>query len=209
MSSVRFRTTIALAPALAASMLLSSVAAAQEISPVTPGFSVQAHGIFGTMNTPIYPQADGGRALGFGGEVTYGASPRLGIFGRLTRLSSASETLTESTEYTMLQGDVGARWMSMPGARVRPFAEAGIAMRRLAFSFTDTIPLDFSATNAGVTASVGVMLFQTDRVSLEGAGTYTSGNFSSWKVNGRREPIQQLTSETIGVRVGARYWFTK
>ncbi len=117
--------------------------------------------------------------------------------------------MTESTDYTVLQGDVGVRWMSMPGARVRPFAEAGIAMRRLAFSFADTVPLDFAATNAGVTVSVGVMLFQTDRVSLEGAGTYTSGNFSSWTVNGQRESIQQMTSETLGVRLGARYWFKR
>lgn len=193
----------------AAVLLATPMLRAQDISPQKPGFSVQVHGIAGRMKTPIYPQAEGRSGLGFGGEVTYGASPRLGIFGAVTRFSSKSETLVSSTDYSIVQGDVGLRWASLPGARVRPFAEAGLAVRRLAFTLADSVPLDFTAMNAGVSVSAGVMIFQSDRVSLEAAGTYSSGNFSSWQVNGKAESIAAVTSETLGIRVGMRYWFTK
>ena len=205
----RHRTVCTMASAIAALLLLPPVVSAQDLSPTNPGFSVQLFGVAGSMKTQIYPQAAGASALGAGGDITYGASPQLGLFGRVTRLSSSSATLNESTDYTVLQGDVGARWTTLPGKRVRPFAEAGLAMRQLAFTFADTEPLDFQATNVGITVSVGLMIFRTDRVSLEGAGTYSSGNFSTWKVNGQRQPLQQLQSETMGVRLGARYWFTK
>jgi hypothetical protein len=112
----------------------------------------------------------------------------------------------------MVQGDLGLRWMSMPGARVRPFAEAGLALRRLAFEYANAqgVLSDYSAFNGGATASVGVMIFQTETMSVEGAGSYTSGNFSTWKVNG--EPaagVAQMPSEMLGVRIGVRYWFSK
>jgi opacity protein-like surface antigen len=101
--------------------------------------------------------------------------------------------------------------MSSPGARVRPFAEAGLAIRRLAFAYADVAGAvsDFSAFNGGATVSVGVMVFQTETMSVEGAGTYTSGNFSTWKVNGDPEPLAQIASEMLGVRIGVRYWFKK
>jgi hypothetical protein len=54
------------------------------------------------------------------------------------------------------------------------------------------------------------MIFQTETMSVEGAGSYTSGNFSTWKVNG--EPaagVAQMPSEMLGVRIGVRYWFSK
>ena len=141
----------------------------------------------------------------------YGASPRLSLVGRLARIASTSAIITESTDYAMLQGDIGLRWMSSPGARVRPFAEAGLALRRLAFEYADraNVTSDFSAFNGGATMSVGVMVFQTNTMSVEGAGTYTSGNFSTWKVNGEPESLAQMPSEMLGVRIGVRYWFTK
>jgi len=63
--------------------------------------------------------------------------------------------------------------MQSPGARVRPFAEAGLAPRRLALAYADpgTVMSDFTAFNGGVTASLGVMVFQTETMSVEGAGT--------------------------------------
>ena len=153
----------------------------------------------------------GRTAFGFGGEIAYGASPRLSLVSRLARIASKSEIITESTDYAMLQGDFGLRWMSSPGARVRPFAEAGLALRRLAFEYADSagVMSDFSAFNGGATVAVGVMVFQTEKMSVEGAGTYTSGNFSTWKVNGKPEPLAQMTSEMLGVRIGVRYWFKK
>lgn len=187
------------------------VLGAQALSPSTLGISVQVHGVGATMNTAIYQGASGSPAFGFGGEIAYGASPRLSLVGRLARISSKSEIITESTDYAMLQGDLGLRWMSAPGARVRPFAEAGLALRRLAFEYADSAGVlsDFSAFNGGATASVGVMVFQTESMSVEGAGTYTSGNFSTWKVNGKAESLAQMTSEMLGVRIGVRYWFKK
>ncbi|QJR36369.1 outer membrane beta-barrel protein [Gemmatimonas groenlandica] len=184
---------------------------AQALSPSTLGISAAVHGVGGTMNTAIYPGASGSTALGFGGEIAYGASPRLSLVGRLARIASKSEIITESTDYAVLQGDLGLRWMSSPGARVRPFAEAGLALRRLAFEYPDNagVTSDFSAFNGGATVSVGVMVFQTDKMSVEGAGTYTSGNFSTWKVNGKAESLAQMTSEMFGVRLGVRYWFKK
>lgn len=195
----------------AALLVAAPTVGAQALSPSTLGISAAVHGVGGTMNTAIYPGASGSPAFGFGGEVAYGASPRLSLVGRLARLSSKSEIIAESTDYAMLQGDLGLRWMSSPGARVRPFAEAGLALRRLAFEYADStgVMRDFSAFNGGATVSVGVMVFQTDKVSVEGAGTYTSGNFSTWKVNGKAESLAQMTSEMLGVRIGVRYWFKK
>jgi hypothetical protein len=199
------------AQTLVALVIAAPAMRAQSLSPSTLGISAQVHGVGGTMNTAIYPRASGSTALGFGGEIAYGASPRLSLVGRLAHLSSKSEIITESTDYAMLQGDLGLRWMASPGARVRPFAEAGLALRRLAFEYADdaNVTSDFSAFNGGATASVGVMVFQTEKFSVEGAGTYTSGNFSTWKVNGEPEPLAQIASEMLGVRVGVRYWFKK
>ncbi|WP_411279059.1 outer membrane protein [Gemmatimonas sp.] len=192
-------------------LLVAPLARAQSLSPSTLGISVQVHGLGGKMNTAIYSGASGSAAFGFGGELSYGATPRMSLVGRLARLASKSEIITESTDYAMLQGDLGLRWMQSPGARVRPFAEAGLALRRLAFSYADSagITSDFSAFNGGATVSVGVMVFQTETMSVEGAGTYTSGNFSTWKRNGRPEPLAQMTSDMLGVRIGVRYWFKK
>jgi hypothetical protein len=200
-----------LAVSLAALLLAASTLRAQSLSPSTLGISAQVHGVGGTMNTAIYPGSSGSAGFGFGGEVSYGATPRLSLVGRLARLSSKAEIVTESTDYAMLQGDLGIRWMSMPGVRVRPFAEAGLALRRLAFEYADSagVMSDFSAFNGGVTVSVGVMVFRTDNMSVEGAGTYTSGNFSTWKVNGKPEALAQMPSEMLGVRFGVRYWFRK
>jgi hypothetical protein len=196
---------------LIAFLIAAPVVRGQSLSPSTLGFSAQVHGVAGTMNTAIYPGAGGSTALGFGGEIAYGTSPRLSLVGRLARIASTSEITTESTDYAMLQGDLGLRWMSSPGARVRPFAEAGLALRRLAFAYADIAGAvsDFSAFNGGATVSVGVMVFQTETMSVEGAGTYTSGNFSTWKVNGDPEPLAQIASEMLGVRIGVRYWFKK
>ena len=184
---------------------------AQSLSPSTLGLSAQVHGVGGTMNTAIYPRSSGSAAFGFGGEIAYGATTRLSLVGRLARISSKSEITAESTNYAMVQGDLGLRWMQSPGARVRAFAEAGLALRRLAFEYADRVGVksDFSAFNGGTTVSAGVMIFQTNNMSVEGAGTYTSGNFSTWKVNGRRESLAQMPSEMLGVRFGVRYWFTK
>ncbi len=196
---------------LVAFLIAAPVVRAQSLSPSTLGISAQVHGVAGTMNTAIYPNATGSPAFGFGGEIAYGASPRLSLVGRLARIASKSTIITESTDYTMVQGDLGLRWMSSPGVRVRPFAEAGLALRRLAFAYADSVgvPSDFSAFNGGATVSVGVMIFQTETMSVEGAGSYTSGNFSTWRVNGRPESLAQMTSEMLGVRLGARYWFRK
>ena len=196
---------------LAALLIAASTLHAQSLSPSTLGLSAQVHGVGGTMNTAIYPGASGSTAVGVGGEIAYGASPRLSLVSRLARLSSKSASLSESTDYAMVQGDLGLRWMSSPGARVRPFAEAGLALRRLAFEYADSagVMSDFSAFNGGAMVSAGVMVFQTERMSVEGAATYTSGNFSTWKVNGAPEPLAQIPSELIGVRIGVRYWFKK
>ncbi len=196
---------------LAALLIAASTLHAQSLSPSTLGLSAQVHGVGGTMNTAIYPGASGSTAVGVGGEIAYGASPRLSLVSRLARLSSKSASLSESTDYAMVQGDLGLRWMSSPGARVRPFAEAGLALRRLAFEYADSagVMSDFSAFNGGAMVSAGVMVFQTERMSVEGAATYTSGNFSTWKVNGDPEPLAQIASELIGVRIGVRYWFAK
>ena len=196
---------------LAALLIAASTLHAQSLSPSTLGLSAQVHGVGGTMNTAIYPGASGSTAVGVGGEIAYGASPRLSLVSRLARLSSKSASLSESTDYAMVQGDLGLRWMSSPGARVRPFAEAGLALRRLAFEYADSagVMSDFSAFNGGATVSAGVMVFQTETMSVEGAATYTSGNFSTWKVNGDPEPLAQIPSELIGVRIGVRYWFAK
>lgn len=199
------------AQTLVALVIAAPAMRAQSLSPSTLGISAQVHGVGGTMNTAIYPGARGSTALGVGGEIAYGASPRLSLVGRLARIASTSAIITESTDYAMLQGDIGLRWMSSPGARVRPFAEAGLALRRLAFEYADraNVTSDFSAFNGGATMSVGVMVFQTNTMSVEGAGTYTSGNFSTWKVNGEPESLAQMPSEMLGVRIGVRYWFTK
>jgi hypothetical protein len=196
---------------LAALLIAASTLHAQSLSPSTLGLSAQVHGVGGTMNTAIYPGASGSTAVGVGGEIAYGASPRLSLVSRLARLSSKSASLSESTDYAMVQGDLGLRWMSSPGARVRPFAEAGLALRRLAFEYADSagVMSDFSAFNGGATVSAGVMVFQTETMSVEGAATYTSGNFSTWKVNGDPEPLAQIASEMLGVRIGVRYWFKK
>jgi hypothetical protein len=196
---------------LAALVIAAPLLHAQSLSASTLGISAQVHGLGGAMNTAIYPGAGGSTALGFGGEIAYGTSPRLSLVSRLARITSTSEITTESTDYMMLQGDLGLRWMSSPGARVRPFAEAGLALRRLAFAYADSAGAvsDFSAFNGGATVSVGVMVFQTETMSVEGAGTYTSGNFSTWKVNGDPEPLAQIASEMLGVRIGVRYWFKK
>jgi hypothetical protein len=175
----------------------------------TLGVSVRVHGIAGRMNTDIHPGAGGHAATGVGGEVAYGASPRLTLFGGLTRMASTSSTTAVSTDYTIRQGDIGLRWMTHPGARVRPFAEAALAVRRLAFTLGAGNPRDYTAFDGGATAALGVMLFQTDRVSLEGAATYTGGTVSTWKVDGEPQPIAAMASSTLGVRVGARYWFQK
>ncbi len=53
------------------------------------------------------------------------------------------------------------------------------------------------------------MIFQTDNMSVEGAGTYTSGNFSTWKVNGKPASGAPMPSEMLGLRAGVRYWFKK
>ena len=184
---------------------------AQSLSPSTVGLSAQVHGVGGTMNTAIYPGANGSAASGFGGEIAYGATPRLSLVGRLARLSSKSEITAESTNYAMVQGDLGLRWMQSPGARVRAFAEAGLALRRLAFEYADRVGVksNFSAFNGGTTVSAGVMIFQTDNMSVEGAGTYTSGNFNTWKVNGKPESLAPMPSEMLGLRAGVRYWFKK
>lgn len=184
---------------------------AQSLSPSTLGLSAQVHGVGGTMNTAIYPGTNGSAAFGFGAEIAYGATPRLSLVGRLARLSSKSEITAESTNYAMVQGDLGLRWMQSPGARVRAFAEAGLALRRLAFEYADRagVTSDFSAFNGGATVSAGVMIFQTNSMSVEGAGTYTSGNFSTWKVNGKPASLAQMPSEMFGLRAGVRYWFKK
>ena len=199
------------AQTLVALVIAAPAMRAQSLSPSTLGISAQVHGVGGTMNTAIYPGASGRTALGVGGEIAYGASPRLSLVGRLARIASTSAIIPESTDYAMLQGDIGLRWMSSPGARVRPFAEAGLALRRLAFEYADraNVTSDFSAFNGGATMSVGVMVFQTNMMSVEGAGTYTSGNFSTWKVNGKPESLAQMPSEMLGVRIGVRYWFKK
>jgi hypothetical protein len=191
--------------------MAASTLHAQSLSPSTLGISAQVHGVGGTMNTAIYPGASGSTAVGVGGEIAYGASPRLSLVSRLARLSSTSASLSESTEYAIVQGDLGLRWMSSPGARVRPFAEAGLALRRLAFEYADSagVMSDFSAFNGGAMVSVGLMVFQTEKLSVDGAATYTSGNFSTWKVNGAPEPLAQMMSEMLGVRVGVRYWLRK
>ena len=195
----------------AAILMAASTLRAQSLSPSTLGISVQAHGVGGSMNTAIYPGASGSTAIGLGGEVSYGASPRLSLVSRLARISSKSKIITESTDYAMLQGDLGLRWMSSPGARVRPFAEVALALRKLAFTYAGRAGLmsDFSAFNGGATVSAGVMVFRSEKVSVEGAATYTSGNFSTWKVNGNPEPLALMTSEMLGVRIGVRYWFKK
>ena len=209
-SHMRLSFSLALLP-LAAGLLVAPTVRAQSLSPSTLGISAQVHGVGGTMNTAIYPGASGSAAFGFGGEVAYGATPRLSLVTRLSRLSSKSSIITESTDYAIVQSDLGFRWMQSPGARVRPFVEAGLALRRLAFEYADSAGVmnDFTAFNGGATASVGVMVFRTEKMSVEGAGTYTSGNFSTWKVNGKPESLSQMTSEMLGVRVGVRYWFKK
>ncbi|MDQ8162559.1 MAG: hypothetical protein P3C10_08240 [Gemmatimonadota bacterium] len=203
-------------PAVAAPARAQAPAAEPASSPAratlarsTLGVSVRVHGIAGRMNTDIHPGAGGHAATGVGGEVAYGASPRLTLFGGLTRMASTSSTTAVSTDYTIRQGDIGLRWMTHPGARVRPFAEAALAVRRLAFTLGAGNPRDYTAFDGGATAALGVMLFQTDRVSLEGAATYTGGTFSTWKVDGEPQPIAAMASSTLGVRVGARYWFQK
>lgn len=203
-------------PAVAAPARAQAPAAEPAPSPAratlarsTLGVSVRVHGIAGRMNTDIHPGAGGHAATGVGGEVAYGASPRLTLFGGVSTMASTSSTSAVSTDYTIRQGDIGLRWMTHPGARVRPFAEAALAVRRLAFTLGDGDPRDYTAFNGGATAALGVMLFQTDRVSLEGAATYTGGTFSTWKVDGEPQPIAAMTSSTLGVRVGARYWFQK
>ncbi|WP_396221302.1 hypothetical protein [Gemmatimonas sp.] len=210
--SVRRAALSRVALPLAALLIAAPLLPAQSLSPSTLGISAQVHGVGGTMNTAIYTGVGGNAAFGFGGEIAYGASPRLSLVGRLARITSTSGVATKSTDYTMVQGDLGLRWMSMPGARVRPFAEAGLALRRLAFEYANAqgVLSDYSAFNGGATASVGVMIFQTETMSVEGAGSYTSGNFSTWKVNG--EPaagVAQMPSEMLGVRIGVRYWFSK
>ena len=203
-------------PAVAAPARAQAPAAEPAPSPAratlarsTLGVSVRVHGIAGRMNTDIHPGAGGHAATGVGGEVAYGASPRLTLFGGGSNMASTSSTSAVSTDYTIRQGDIGLRWMTHPGARVRPFAEAALAVRRLAFTLGDGDPRDYTAFNGGATAALGVMLFQTDRVSLEGAATYTGGTFSTWKVDGEPQPIAAMASSTLGVRVGARYWFQK
>lgn len=192
-------------------LIATPAVGAQSLSPSTMGISVQVHGIGGTMNTAIYPEADGNAAFGVGGEIAYGATSRLSLVGRLARISSKSQITAESTDYAMVQGDLGLRWMQSPGARLRAFAEAGLALRRLAFEYADqtSVVRDFSAFNGGTTASVGLMVFQAGHVSVEGAGTYTSGNFSTWKVNGQPESLAPISSAMLGVRFGVRYWLKK
>ncbi len=196
---------------IVAVLVAAPAARAQSLSPSTLGISVQVHGVGGTMNTAIYPGTSGSAAFGFGGDVSYGATPRLSLVGRVARIASKSGIVTESTDYAILQSDLGLRWMQLPGARVRPFAEAGLALRRLTFAYADSAGVmnDFTAFNGGATVSLGVMVFQTENMSVEGAGTYTSGNFSTWKVNGKPESLAQMPSEMLGVRVGVRYWFKR
>jgi len=196
---------------LATLLFATPAVRAQSLSPSTLGISAQVHGLGGTMNTAIYSGASGSAAFGFGGELSYGATPRLSLVGRLARIASKSGIVTETTDYTIMQGDLGLRWMQSPGARVRPFAEAGLALRRLAFAYADSagVMSDFTAFNGGATVSLGLMVFQTDKMSVDAAGTYTNGNFSTWKVNGSPEPLAQMTSELLGVRIGVRYWFKK
>ncbi len=197
---------------LIAFLIAAPVVRGQSLSPSTLGISAQVHGVAGTMNTAIYTGVGGRAAFGFGGEIAYGTSPRLSLVGRLARITSASGIATTSTDYAIVQGDLGLRWMSLPGARVRPFAEAGLAVRQLAFEFASAQGVlgDYTAFNGGATVGVGVMLFQTEMVSVDAAGTYTSGNFSTWKVNGQPAPgVAQMTSEMLGVRIGMRYWFSK
>ena len=96
---------------------------------------------------------------------------------------------------------------------------ASIALVAVAMSFPGACGSSGAVTGAdgiggqaghgGATMSVGVMVFQTNTMSVEGAGTYTSGNFSTWKVNGEPESLAQMPSEMLGVRIGVRYWFTK
>jgi len=83
---------------LVACLIAAPTARAQSLPPSTLGISVQLHGAAGTMNTAIYPRASGSTALGFGGDVSYVASPRLSFVGRLARVTSKSEIPTESTD---------------------------------------------------------------------------------------------------------------
>jgi hypothetical protein len=188
------------APTLLAMTLLGGIPAlarAQTLRPSTTGLSVavSAAAVRATSET------DGEQSVSNGVlprlEVSYGATPRFSLVAAIGR----SAPVLDGADYSVRNVDLGMRYLGYAGRVLRPFVEGGLSIRKFSIDNTGG---EITSQDVGPWGAAGGMWFPGSRVAIEGALTYGSVQFESWRVPSGSPNLLPVTLREVGVRAGIR-----
>ena len=176
---------------------ISSVAQAQTLRPSTTGLSVAVT----ATSARATSETDGDESTSNGFiprlDSSYGATPRFSLVASIGR----SAPVLDGTDYSVRNVDLGMRYLGYAGRAVRPFVEGGLSVRK--FSLDNSFG-DITSQDVGPWVAAGGMWFPGSRVALEGALTYSSVQFESWRVPVGSPNLLPVTLREVGVRAGLR-----
>lgn len=173
------------------------VAGAQALRPSTTGLSIAASA--GAVRATS--ETDGDESVRNGViprlEVSYGATPRFSLVAAVGR----SQPTLDGADYSVRNVDLGLRYLGFVGRTLRPFVEGGLSVRK--FSIDNTVG-EITSQDVGPWAAAGGMWFPGSRVAFEGALTFGSVQFESWRVPAGSPNLLPVTLREVGVRAGLR-----
>jgi hypothetical protein len=193
---MRFCTVV---PWIAVPLLIGAplVVQAQALRPSTTGFSIAASAaaVRATSETDGDESATTGTLPRL--EVSYGATPRFSLVAALGR----STPSLDGADYSVRNVDLGMRYLGYAGRAIRPFVEGGLAIRKFTI---DNVVGDITSQDVGPWVAAGGMWFPGSRIALEGALTYSSVQFESWRVPAGSPNLLPVTLREVGARIGLR-----
>ncbi|MEQ1730231.1 MAG: outer membrane beta-barrel protein, partial [Vicinamibacterales bacterium] len=166
------------------------------------GVGLEGNGIL--ANDALNSGTDSGAGLGI--SLGYGFTPRWSIY---SVLSGASMTASDfSGTYALGHFDLGTR-VHFRGVsdRVRPFVQAGLSGRAVTQDFyVGSRAYKVEAGGAGVSFGGGLNAHFRPALAFSGALTWSTGNFSIYKLNGVEVPVDSLGATSARVHLGL-VWF--
>jgi hypothetical protein len=148
-------------------------------------------------NAPTESGNGGGLVLG------YGFSPRWSI---VAQFSGAAMEAERGGEYALAHFDIGTRVHFRSGPSiVVPFVQLALSGRAIGEDVNGT---DVTASGAGFTFGGGLNAHFTPAVALSAALTWTVGDFTDYKVDGRAVEGEKLSATSGRLHLGL-IWFPR
>ncbi len=166
------------------------------------GVGLEGNGIL--ANDALNSSTDSGAGIGL--SIGYGFTPRWSLY---SVLSGASMTASDfSGTYGLGHFDLGTRiHFGHDSGRVRPFVQGGLSGRAATQEFyIGSRAYKVEAGGAGVSFGGGLNAHFSPALAFSGAITWSTGNFSIYKVNGIEVPGDSLGATSARVHLGL-VWF--